>query len=101
MTTLHEDALKLQELLSVPERWTQHDMAKDASGRCVLARSHSAVCWCLLGAAQKVAEHESGRLLDKLIEHPGLNGGSVTHFNDSIDHPHLLAFLEEFVESTK
>lgn len=101
MTTLHEDALKLQELLSVPERWTKHDLAKDACGNSVQPGSHAAVCWCLVGAAKKVSFYDSGRLVDSMLKSVPDQSIRITLFNDNIDHPRLVAFLEAFVESTK
>lgn len=50
---MNKDAIKLraiaQELREHPERWTQHDTAKDASGEHVFFKDQNAVCWCTFG----------------------------------------------------
>lgn len=42
-------------LLSGPDRWARHWFAFDANGTSCPARSDKAVCWCLAGAFEKVA----------------------------------------------
>ena len=45
--------MKISELLSSPEKWTQRSYARDALGGTVQTRSKDAVCWCLVGALLK------------------------------------------------
>lgn len=44
--------MKIYELLDSPEKWTQGDYARTKRGRSTDATSRSAVCWCLVGAAE-------------------------------------------------
>ena len=46
---------KAVEIISVPEKWTQNTNARDTDGNRVFADSKSAVCWCALGAIEKVS----------------------------------------------
>lgn len=49
----------VRELLSVPGRWTQGRMARGASGEPRPWPSSEAVCWCLVGAGEKVLKTPS------------------------------------------
>ena len=45
--------MKIKELLSKREAWTQGTYAKTRDGFATHADSEFAVCWCLAGAARK------------------------------------------------
>lgn len=49
--------MKIKELLSGPEKWTQHTYARDKNGRDCSQWSQEAVCWCLYGAVDKCYEN--------------------------------------------
>lgn len=50
------DVLKgAREILSDPEKWTTHVSAQNGLGDPVPPLSANAVCWCAVGAIQKVA----------------------------------------------
>lgn len=42
--------MKVHELLSSPDNWTQGSFARDKNGKPVSFQSHEATCWCLIGA---------------------------------------------------
>lgn len=104
MTTLHENALKLQELLSVPERWTTKEEARDSGGNEVYYYSTEAVCWCLLGGAAKVtnSKKEYGELTAQIRRCLLASSSAfIGQFNDSCNHVDIKSFLVDLVESTK
>ena len=43
-----------RELITNPEHWTTGVLSRDEAGGFVTPRSPHAVCWCVLGACQKV-----------------------------------------------
>lgn len=94
MTTLTTlDILKKgRELIADPARWTKREFAKDEKGEPVLPESPSAVCFCSLGALDRVyafgsaaAHIRANRALTEAC------GGSVPRFNDLHTHPEVLA----------
>lgn len=81
-------------LITPPERWTRHHAARDATGKPVYASDETAVCWCGLGAIQKVAPWSAER-----VKAEGLLGDvcredherGMTSVNDYIGHEAILA----------
>ena len=50
---------KAKAVIADPRRWTQGWYAKDAEGQPVGSRKSYAVCWCSVGALDKVAYEEN------------------------------------------
>lgn len=76
----------------VERGWTQHEMARDRVGNKVSPISDTAVCWCALGAAKRVADghthpysHARDALYAHLFAHPDSGDGPdpVTTWNDA------------------
>jgi hypothetical protein len=104
MTKLHENTLKLQELLSARERWTTKESASDPHGNAVLPRNPAAVCWCLVGGAAKVtkSKKEYGELVTQMRRKVLSRGTrSVSLFNGLSQYKDIKVFLADLVESTK
>lgn len=91
-----------RELLSVESRWTQKLYARRADGSGASVTSPFASCWCLVGAADKVALDLKGYVgllddvLDSLRAEIGV-GESLTRFNDSHSHAEVLALLDRAI----
>lgn len=90
-----------RELLSDESRWTQRSYARRADGVGTGVFNSKASCWCLVGAADKVALdlYHVDRLddvLDSLRAEIGV-GESLTRFNDSHSHAEVLALLDRAI----
>ena len=86
-------------LISKPENWTQEVCARDAFGMPVASNDGAAICWCSIGAINRV-EH-SGKdynhaltTLESLVPH-----GSIPSFNDFPDRKHeeILALFDRAI----
>lgn len=76
-----------RELISVSERWTQGETARDRDGRFVLSDSKDAVCWCGLGALTKAVKASSFwfEARDLLLR---VEPGGIAKFNDAKGRTH-------------
>lgn len=105
---IHEELTKMRELLAERAYWTSGDFAKDEAGTSVRPTSSKAVCWCLLGASQKVAvDFERGCDTDQYLasllgEVPDENGvipcDEVSDFNGRSTHAQVLALLDQAIK---
>lgn len=89
----------MNELLSAPERWTHHTLARTEGGDACNPSSQHAFCFCILGALAKVADGDDnyGRArhtMIKLAEEMGFSGPA--HFNDDeyTEHYQILEFID-------
>jgi hypothetical protein len=93
-----------RELIADEARWTQNAPARGKSGREVDPNGRHAVCWCLLGAIDRVGGRETfisfsgGHYAIKALCRDGLD---ITAFNDApaTTHPEVLAKLDEAIAS--
>lgn len=87
------------ELLEDPARWTQGASAKSAKGREVSLEGRAAVCWCLLGAIQKIhGNGDDDEFLDickKVRAHVSPKFFSLADFNDKSDHRTVLKVVRK------
>jgi hypothetical protein len=95
--SVHETLKAMRELLSDKNRWTQVFTARDAKGEQVPSDSPSAVCWCLLGAANKITQYKHQYSLIR----KALNVNDVAHFNDTHTHAEVLAKLDDAIKATE
>lgn len=82
--------IEARKLIEKPERWIQHDYARDADGGEVTPDDSDATCFCMLGALARSAhamEHEAHRLPAALVLSTTV-GGRVHHWNDDPDRTH-------------
>ena len=97
------DMLKIikdaRNLIAKPENWTQGVCARDIDGNEIGIDSPRAVCWCSLGALEKVGEDVAGVewyvLLHFLEKEIGF--GHVATFNDSHTHEEVLAMFDKAI----
>ena len=54
MTIYRDDLERVYALIEKPEAWTTSVNARDAAGKMVDALSKDAICWCAIGAFQKL-----------------------------------------------
>lgn len=88
-----------RELISVPERWTQGSLAESRLGRPIGPSTPGAVCWCALGAVQKVADDLNmpfGGAVSHLNKAGPINLGL---FNDTHTHPEVVALFDRAIAS--
>lgn len=88
-----------QELISVPERWTQGVAARDANGVPINPRKEDACCWCSYGALLKVSDdaqlvYSARGFLNRAIgvlDDPIWPGVYFVKFQESHTHAEVLA----------
>lgn len=54
MKTVKENLIAVKDLLATPATWTREVLARDAKGNSVLPSASNAVCFCILGACERV-----------------------------------------------
>jgi hypothetical protein len=87
-------------LIEVPERWTQTYVAVDSTGFPCSPLASEALCWCALGAVERIAGHDGDlhlRVSDLLRAHTPDN--SVASFNDSHSHSEVLALFDAAIKA--
>lgn len=94
--TVHETLKAMRELISDEKRWTQHFTARDDKGRKTASDSPEAVCWCLIGAANKITSY-NWRYHDLVM---ALGVEDVGDFNDTHTHAEILARLDDAIKAT-
>lgn len=98
MLTDLEILIQARDLLSNPARWTQGHLACDELDKPVLVNSPDAVCWCAIGACNKVS--------GKTGEHPDslrraaeeMRGWSPSQVNDSVGYEATLEMFDRAIE---
>lgn len=55
-TTVVDVLRQARELLAEPGRWTQGSLARDADGHSSPLRGPAAVCWCSIGAVERITK---------------------------------------------
>lgn len=100
-TTVADVVREVRNLLADPDRWTQGDFAQNAMGDAVPAWANEAVCWCLVGAIEKVCD-ESEDVTEYEIE-TALRDFSgwdpISSFNDNNPHAQVVTMLDRFLEN--
>lgn len=103
--TTKETLTEARDLITDPAKWTQHSYAKDVDGRPTYSNSEAAVCWCSLGALQKViyGEDRPGErstpplhLYSHLKE--SMDCEHIGAFNDKSSHEEVLAAFDRAIE---
>lgn len=83
------------ELLADPKRWTQHRYAKNQFRNPVLYDDPSAICWCLLGAINKIYSNISQVFDAEKKIHRVIKWAPMTEFNDNNDYQTVYAKVLE------
>ena len=97
---------KAKAVIADPKHWTQGWYAKDAEGKSVGPRKPDAVCWCSLGALEKVAYEEgtysirltTARYLD-MVADECYNG--IPGLNDNSSHEAVMKAWDEAIKLAK
>ena len=92
--------MKIYELLSKRNAWTQNNYAKNTKRRPVMPNDPDACCWCILGALSKCYPdiEENKRVADRLYNHPTIRKAKgLVAWNDSPSRrkSHILALCKE------
>lgn len=107
MTTALEILTAARELITDPAHWTQEVYAKNAKGRQVSPLSRSAVCFCSVGALDRIVSRRSksdwgveafNALVNELVKkgHQGIAG-----FNDTHTHAEVLALFDAAIAAER
>lgn len=86
-------------LISSPERWTQHESARDAKGNYVFPVQDNAVCWCSTGVLDKIG----GSCRIDAIEELSTTSFKVANteivkYNDTHSHTEVLAVWDATIK---
>lgn len=99
--------VKAQAVIADPEHWTQDWYARDAKGHHTGPSTPEAVCWCSIGAIDKVAHEEviySTRLmvegyLARVADDCGYS--DIPDFNDNSSHEAVMKAWDEAIRLAK
>lgn len=103
MTQVTQILQAARDLIAKPENWTQDDFARAADGSGVAPHSDEAVCWCSLGAINKVSppvEDNQTKKLAKILLRNAM-GTSIAAFNDTHTHEEVIAAWDETIKLAK
>ena len=96
--------IKIRELLSSPDKWTQGAPARTSDGGIISSCDKKAYCWCLYGAILKVS-YETTKVNKKLIRNQLVTMiyrkiGNIGEWNDSHERKHsdVIKLLDSFIE---
>lgn len=98
---------KAKALIADPKHWTQGWYAKDAKGHSTVPSTPNAVCWCSVGAIDKVAREENtyspkleaAKYLTKVSAECGYSG--IPDFNDSSSHETVMKAWDKAIKLAK
>ncbi len=99
--------VKAKAVIADPKHWTQGWYAKDAKGYSTGPSTSKAVCWCSIGAIDKVAHEESTyaarfaatRYLAVVSDKYGYSG--ITDFNDNSSHKVVMKAWDKAIKLAK
>lgn len=97
---MYEECKTIKELLCDESRWTKGSFAKDSFGKSTNSFAENAVCWCLVGAINKIYRENSSKIVNKVcikLIDPDSDWLSLAHFNDdpSIAYKDVMKIVEE------
>lgn len=69
------------DLIEPEGRWTQRSVARDAAGNVVHSLQDAAVCWCLVGAVQRVSSRQA--VGDEALDYVARLRGGTWSYNDA------------------
>ena len=90
-------------LLSDPKNWTRDEFARDYTAKPTLVNSESAVCFCTMGAVERVSNVSRAGdvirdLYQTLICDPYFSGYSnIAQFNDRTSHTKVLELFDKTI----
>lgn len=92
-----------RDLISKPENWTTGGLARNPDGVFVPVSSIDAVCFCALGAIDKVSEDKAYRnwAYERLRDALGDGRRMVSTFNDSASHSEVLDLFSKAIKAAE
>lgn len=101
---IHDILVQARELISDPSRHTTGVLAKDVNGKFVHPWLDEAVCWCAVGAVQKVMEQDFSKSLQKYDRvlnylYPQM-GHNIGDFNDTHPHSEVIEAFDKVIFRT-
>lgn len=88
----------IRALLSDRSKWTTGTFARNDQGRVVGARSEEAVCWCLVGAFEKVTNHGTNNFEFNEFE-KNFPNRYVAAWNDQHNYEDVRDMLDALIEN--
>lgn len=107
MNTVVEDLKAAKALIADPKNWLQGGYARDAQGvnEYLMGNDEGAICFCSLGALQKVANtmHEEDTDAYEVLTQTAIALGatSVPSYNDNHTHAEVMAFWDKAIETAE
>ena len=100
MTQVTQILQAARNLISKRENWTQDYFARAADGSGVYSQSDNAVCWCSLGALNRVSPPDEGSQAGKQAKVflREAMGGPIASFNDTHTHEEVIAAWDEAIK---
>jgi hypothetical protein len=87
-------------LIDTPEKWTQEAYARDVNRYPISCRVDEAVCFCSLGAINRVTlEKHSHMYLPAVIHLEKTMGMQVADFNDRHSHSEVMAAWDRAIDT--
>jgi hypothetical protein len=84
-----------RQLISDPAKWTQGAQSRDKLGHPYAFDTDKAVCWCALGAIERVAGRYSSERFEASTKLRSISPkGLVIDFNDTHTHAEVLALFD-------
>ena len=88
-------------VIEKPEHWTQGVSARDTDGEPVRVNDTTAVCWCLVGAADKVMAPDllwNSEVYGALVQAVPAGFKNLSDFNDNHTHAEVLAAVDKAIK---
>lgn len=103
MNTL-EELKAIKELLSLRSAWTERCDARNISGISVVPESDEATCWCLYGAAYRIAGYDAyagkvGKALRQASQELYNTPSAAGHVNDTLGFGAVHKVLDRAIEN--
>jgi hypothetical protein len=90
MTSALEQLRAARDLISAPERWTQHAPARNVNGEPIPSYEAAAVCFCSVSAVHRVGQAWKTLPILSRFSFPQ----TVTSFNDTHTHAEVIALFD-------
>lgn len=103
MKTTKDNLLELRKLLTKRSAWTAHALARTVYGSETTPRNQHAVCWCLLGGIQKIAQTQTEiyNLQAALTENLPSGYYNLAILNDGSSHKDVLTLIDKAILEEK
>ena len=98
-----EILIAARDLIADPARWTQHSSARNIKGNCTRSQSEEAVCWCAMGALERVCPLQDFVSTDDCLDRAGkeLFGRLDVAVNDELGHDAVMQMYAKAIADAR